>query len=275
MQGRRRLPRTITNAADELAVAAGRAVRARPAVTGEDVTVGRQAGHVELQPFDRRIDVAQPFRQRAPSSPSTCHGSSAWRSVDVGCARADSSPATRKRNSKCGSNHSDVKRVSGRRQLRDDIVEIQLHEVRQQKAIVQLSAPAREGDVAYGSCQKRATSARSSNCCARLIRACGGISNARSSMSPQPPRRASGEYSLSMQNSARCVLPVTSTSRLREHPIDEPRRTGALPGGKLLRKRSRARARVVPSLVDTRRLAVGSDETGPRTDTTATGWLCQ
>ena len=32
----------------------------------------------------------------------------------------------------------------------------------------------------------------------------------------QPSGRRSGEYSLSMQNSARCVLPVTSTSRLRK-----------------------------------------------------------
>ena len=47
------------------------------------------------------------------------------------------------------------------------------------------------------------------------MRACGGISNARISSRPSLPAGPSGEYSLSMQNSARCVLPVTSISRLR------------------------------------------------------------
>ena len=41
-----------------------------------------------------------------PSSPSTCHGSSACRSVSW-MARDDSCPASGKRNSTCGANHSD------------------------------------------------------------------------------------------------------------------------------------------------------------------------
>ena len=67
----------------------------------------------------------------------------------------------------------------------------------------------------YGVRQKRATSERSSSCCVRLMRACGGISKARISSRPSRPAAPSGEYSLSMQNSARWVLPVTSISRLR------------------------------------------------------------
>jgi hypothetical protein len=47
------------------------------------------------------------------------------------------------------------------------------------------------------------------------MRACGGISKARISTSPSRPLLVSGEYSLSMQNSARCVLPVTSINKLR------------------------------------------------------------
>jgi hypothetical protein len=47
------------------------------------------------------------------------------------------------------------------------------------------------------------------------MRAWGGISKARISSRPRRPVGPSGEYSLSMQNSARWVLPVTSISRLR------------------------------------------------------------
>ena len=45
--------------------------------------------------------------------------------------------------------------------------------------------------------------------------ACGGISKPRSSSRPSRPRLLSGLYSLSMQNSARWVLPVRSVSRCR------------------------------------------------------------
>jgi hypothetical protein len=56
------------------------------------------------------------------------------------------------------------------------------------------------------------------------MRACGGISKARSSSRPRRPVGPSGEYSLSMQNSLRWVLPVTSISRLRSDAVDQPRR---------------------------------------------------
>jgi cell division transport system permease protein len=46
-----------------------------------------------------------------------------------------------------------------------------------------------------------------------VMRACGGISKARNSSNPRRPEELSGEYSLSMQNSARWVLPVESTNR--------------------------------------------------------------
>ena len=47
------------------------------------------------------------------------------------------------------------------------------------------------------------------------MRSCGGISKARNSTKPRRPVGPSGEYSLSMENSERCVLPVKSTSKLR------------------------------------------------------------
>ena len=57
-------------------------------------------------------------------------------------------------------------------------------------------------------------------CCARLICACGGISNARISTSPRRPALLSGANSLSIENSARCVLPLESINRLRNNRSD-------------------------------------------------------
>ena len=74
------------------------------------------------------------------------------------------------------------------------VVEILPDEVRQHEAIVQLGAPARQTLRARrASRQKRATSARSSSCCVRLMRACGGISKARISSRPRRPVVPSGE----------------------------------------------------------------------------------
>ena len=77
------------------------------------------------------------------------------------------------------------------------------------------AVPQRTSGPCCGSRQNHATSARSSSCCARLMRASGGISKERNSTRPSRPVGPSGENSLSMQISVRCVLPVTSTSRLR------------------------------------------------------------
>ena len=75
--------------------------------------------------------------------------------------------------------------------------------------------PQRTKRPSSGLFHNRAISARTSSCCARLMRALGGISKPRNSTSPSRPVGPSGEYSLSMQISERCVLPVTSVSRLR------------------------------------------------------------
>ncbi len=61
------------------------------------------------------------------------------------------------------------------------------------------------------------------------ICACGGISNARNSRIPRRPVAVSGEYSLSMQNSARWVLPVRSTSRLRSRRSTSHGASASLP----------------------------------------------
>ena len=58
-----------------------------------------------------------------------------------------------------------------------------------------------------------ATAARMSRVCAAAMRACGAISKARNSTRPSRPEALSGAYILSMQNSARWVLPVMSVRR--------------------------------------------------------------
>jgi hypothetical protein len=69
------------------------------------------------------------------------------------------------------------------------------------------------------------------------MRACGDSSKARSSNSPSRPEAESGEYSLSMQNSARCVSPVTSTSTWRS-ARSTSQGGAALPSSRLCRSSS-------------------------------------
>ena len=56
-----------------------------------------------------------------------------------------------------------------------------------------LAAVQRASLCLYGVSQNRATNARNSNCCTRLMRESGGISNARSSSRPRRPSSLSGE----------------------------------------------------------------------------------
>ena len=196
---------------------------------------------------------------RAPSSPSTCHGSSACRSVRW-IARADSSPATGKRNSKCGANQRRPRRSRLVASSSSDIVEVEPDEIRQHEPVVQLGAPARQ----RLSRTARARSARPARAAAAAAPGSSGrqaASRTRASRRrPRRPEAVSGEYSLSMQNSARCVLPVTSTSRCRS-----ARSTSH--GGTSRCRRPEAREReldlvdaVVAAFVDSRRLARRSEE---------------
>ena len=134
------------------------------------------------------------------------------------------------------------------------------------------SVPQRTSGARYGSRQNRAMAARSIKCCARLMLACGGISKERNSTRPSRPELLSGEKSLPMQNSVRCVLPVASTSRLRKMIIQGlgPRRArparplrAAQHGGLLHRPRRgphRAVSPARPSRTDWIKLEVIGDD---------------
>ena len=126
---------------------------------------------------------------------------------------------------------------------------------------MQLGAPAHErARVRLARRTRRPARARAATCAAAM-RGCGGISNARSSTSPWRPVRRRGSNSLSIEISARCVLPATSTSRWRNSA------STSHGGGRALGAASaRASAssssyeRVVARLVDARRLRGRADE---------------
>ena len=149
----------------------------------------------------------------------------------------------------------------GRILLGDDVREILLDEVRQHEAVVQLGAPARQPRRLR---RARARSAPPASAAAAAAPgSCARAAAFRRRASPAGPagRSApSGEYSLSMQNSARCVLPVTSISRLRNS------RSTSHGGHSRARFRQLAERdlelvqRVVARLVDARRLRGRADE---------------
>ena len=92
------------------------------------------------------------------------------------------------------------------------------------------------------------------------MRASGAISKARNSTRPSRPVGESGENSLSTQISARWVLPVTSTSRLR-NSRSTSQGGAASPALRHLRERDLELVqRLVARLVDARRLAGRPDE---------------
>ena len=124
------------------------------------------------------------------------------------------------------------------------------------------AVPQRTGLPSSGARQNLATSARSSNCCARLMRASGGISNERNSTRPSRPVGPSGENNLSMQISARWVLPVTSTRRLRNRRSTSHGGGAApSPGARHLAQRDfKLVEHVLARFVDARRLAGRADE---------------
>ena len=115
-------------------------------------------------------------------------------------------------------------RIAGPLQIVDHFAEILPHKVRQQKPIVQLRAPANAAGCGKASRQNQATSVRSSNCCVRLIRACGGISNARNSTSPKRPGRRVGRVQLVDAELGPVRVAGHVDQQMAKDAIDQPRR---------------------------------------------------
>ena len=231
-----------------------------PAVAGDDVAAVGQTFDLDLQPLDRGIDEAHRAAGRAflaqhvPGLERLAqlepHAAVLDRAVE---REAELRAAPRTRPDRRRSRRARDRRSTSRKSSQTKCSSMK----RSCSAV-----PQRTGLPSSGVRQNQATSARSNNCCARLMRASGGISNERNSTRPSRPVGPSGENSLSMQISARWVLPVTSTSRLRNR-----RSTSHGGGGCAIARRRHLRERdfelvehVLARLVDARRLAGRADE---------------
>ena len=187
-------------------------------------------------------------------------------------------PKRGKRNSTNGANQLARERIAERAQVGDDVAHVGRDEVRQQPAVVQRRAPAHEAGRGTAAARSARPARAAAAICTRLMRGCGGISKARNSSRPRRPVGASGEYSLSMENSARCVLPVRSTSRWRSSRSTSHGRGRLLAGFvrcvHLLERDLELVEPVVARLVHARRLA-GRPMNMPENRYESAGWFCQ
>ena len=125
-------------------------------------------------------------------------------------------PTSGKRNSKCGSNQAMSKaKPACRCRSVHHVLKVHAHKGGQQEAVVQFGAPARERLPRQGLFPEACHQARSSSCWAMLMRRGAAFQTRATPAGPAGPCWCRARYSLSMQNSLRWVLPVTSTRMLR------------------------------------------------------------
>ena len=214
MQAIRRLPGPVAHSRHPFPTVPAGCSGSTAAVARDDISRIGQAADFDFQPLQRRVDVAD----RAAAAGLFAQHMPRLDRVPQFQVHRLARHAADLRKAKLEVRHEPVQLegVAGLPQIVDDFGEILPHEMRQHEPVVQNRPPAGQR-VFIGLFQNRAIKPRSNNCCTRLICGCGGISKPRSSTSPSRPDAESGEYSLSMQNSARCVLPVTSISRCRNN----------------------------------------------------------
>ena len=197
--------------------------RHAPAVARHQVPRADQPVHFHLQPLDRRIDVAD---RGAPAGLLAEHVPRLERLAQLQ-VHAGRRHRARERESEFLVRREPVRPhvVAGGAKVVEHAGKVFRDEMRQHEAVVQLGAPAHERRRRYGSFQKRATSARSSSCCVRLMRACGGISNARSSSSPAAAV-AVGRIQLVDAELGAMRVAGHVDQQVAEHAIHQPRRPG-------------------------------------------------
>ena len=194
---------------------AGRPQRHRHAVAGEHVPGRDRAPRPRpgaARPRSRRSGRCPPA---ATSSPSTCHGSIAGAQLERARRRSSTCAEPREAELEERVEPAELERRGRARAGRRRPRRCRRRTASGSRNRSCSSVPQRTSGAAYGSSQNRATSERTSSACTSAICGCGGISKPRSSSRPSRPRSESGLNSLSMQNSARWVLPVMSVSRCR------------------------------------------------------------
>ena len=120
--------------------------------------------------------------------------------------------------------------------------------------------PQRTGAPFCGSRQNQASSARTSNCWARLMRASGGISNERNSTRPSRPGRAVGRIELVDADFGAMGVAGDVGQQIAEQPVDQPQRRGDARRRGLRKRDLELIELVVARFVDPRRLAGRADE---------------
>ena len=254
----RRLPRLEAHAADILAGASRSAsaaprCRCRP---GRGAFV-HPTGHVRLHALHRAVDEARraaaapaprPARARAPA-----HGA-----VRAWTPRSVISPMRGKAELEMRREPGGIEAVAGLAELVQHVGEI-LRDVSAAAGSRRgCGCPSAPGAARTGSARTPRRRAHQQHA-GPAMRACGGISNARNSTRPSRPVAVSGAYSLSMQNSVRCVLPVMSASRWRNIRSTSQGAT-CRPGAICENAISSSAQAVLARLVDPRMLAGRADE---------------
>ena len=131
------------------------------------------------------------------------------------------------------------------------------------------SVPQRTSSCRYGCFQNRAIRARSSSCCVRLIRACGGISKARNSTSPSRPAARVGRIQLVDAELGPVRVAGHVDQQVAEHAIDQPGRAVCPLSGTCWKAISSS-YRLSCRASSTRGAWLVGPTNSPKTDTTAT-----
>ncbi len=142
MEAAWRLPRAIADARHELARRAGRLQRNRAAVAGEEMARFGHAGDLDLQPFDRRIDVAD-RAARAGLFPEHVPRLERLAQLDVHAAPRDR-PERREPELEVRCEPVGLHRIAAAAEIVEHVAEVVGHEVGQHEAVVELRAPARQ-----------------------------------------------------------------------------------------------------------------------------------
>ena len=260
LQTDRRLPRAVTHAGDAFAVRAGRMQRHAMAVAGDGEAVADEAARFYLQAFERAIHVTHRAAAAgffAEDVPRFERGAE----FDLQIALLQIADA---REAKLKMRREPVvfKRITGLAQIADDIAKIRFAKMRQHPAVVDVRAPAHE-IVFVGSFQNFATRPRSSRCCARLMRACGGISNARISTRPSRPAAAFRREQFINRKFGAMRVAAGVNQQIAEQPV--ARATAACSQSvevavQFLERHFEFVKRIVARLVNARRLRGRADE---------------
>ena len=140
-----------------------------------------------------------------------------------------------------------IEREAVRLQIAQHVEEIVPDEVRQHEPVVQRRAPAHEPVRRTARPRSARCSARISSCCAKLISACGGISNDAELDQPEPAGRAVGRVELVDADFGAMRAAGDVDEQIAEDPVDQPRRdrgrsSAAAPRRRRFRVRRASRA---------------------------------